>query len=381
MKKNLFSKKESKPAVPVQTASVRSRLAPSPIPLMGGEQRLFCALRDAVPIIDAALMKLIRLAGGFTVKASAPGVQKALDEFTANVPVSGGGASLNAFIERMFDCMLTCGSAVGEIVLDRSRTSVIGLYNASPDAVEIAFEENPFSPKIYTHAAGGTLTPVSVPALVLYCALPPMPGQQNGRSILSGLPFFASTLSTVFQSVGQNFERMGNLRYAVTYKPPQDFASSAYSDNLADTIAKEWANGMNTHGGSVKDFVAVGDVDIKVIGADGQMPEVQVPVRCILEQMIAKLGIPPFMLGLSWSTTERMSTQQADILTSELEAYRRYLTPVILRILRIWAGLNRFDCDFTVCWQDINLQDEVELARAELLRAQAKNLTKGAESH
>ena len=44
------------------------------------------------------------------------------------------------------------------------------------------------------------------------------------------------------------------------------------------------------------------------------------------------MGIPPFLLGLTWSSTERMSSQQADILTSELEAYRRLLNPVIEKI-------------------------------------------------
>ena len=37
-------------------------------------------------------------------------------------------------------------------------------------------------------------------------------------------------------------------------------------------------------------------------------------MRQILEQLVAKTGLPPFLLGLNWSTTERMSTQQADIL-------------------------------------------------------------------
>ena len=46
--------------------------------------------------------------------------------------------------------------------------------------------------------------------------------------------------------------------------------------------------------GSVKDFVAVGDVDIKVIGADNQIPDSEIPVREMLEQIVAKLGIPPF---------------------------------------------------------------------------------------
>ena len=73
----------------------------------------------------------------------------------------------------------------------------------------------------------------------------------------------------------------------------------------------------------VSDFVAVGDVSIRAIGADGQQMESDVPVRQMLEQIVAKLGVPPFLLGLSWSSTERMSSQQADMLTNELTAYRR----------------------------------------------------------
>ena len=109
------------------------------------------------------------------------------------------------------------------------------------------------------------------------------------------------------------------------------------------------------------------------IGAEGQIPDSEIPVRQMLEQIVAKLGIPPFMLGLNWSSTERMSAQQADALTSELEAYRRILTPVIERIgntaLR-WLGGGR--C--TVEWDEITLQDEVEHARARLYHAQADSL-------
>lgn len=59
-----------------------------------------------------------------------------------------------------------------------------------------------------------------------------------------------------------------------------------------------------------------------------------IPVRQLLEQIVAKLGLPPFLLGLSWSSTERMSSQQADILTSELEAYRRLLNPMLEQFAR-----------------------------------------------
>ena len=94
----------------------------------------------------------------------------------------------------------------------------------------------------------------------------------------------------------------------------------------------------------------------------------------MLEQIVAKTGIPPFMLGLSWSSTERMSAQQADVLTSELEAYRRILTPAIEKICRFWLITNGIRDDVRVIWNDITLQDEVELSRAALYRAQTKKI-------
>ena len=126
--------------------------------------------------------------------------------------------------------------------------------------------------------------------------------------------------------------------------------------------------------GTVRDFVAMGDVEIKVIGADNQVLDSEVPVRQILEQLIARTGIPPFMLGLSWSSTERMSSQQADLMTSEITAIRRSLEPVIERICETWLRLRGWGGSVRVEWAEIDMQDEVEQARAELYRRQAEQL-------
>ena len=104
------------------------------------------------------------------------------------------------------------------------------------------------------------------------------------------------------------------------------------------------------------------------------MIDTQVPVRQMLEQMVAKLGIPPFLLGLNWSTTERMSAQQADILTSELEYYRSLLTPVVEKVCRSHLLLKGMDRPFSIDWDCINLQDEVELANTRLIQLQADRL-------
>ena len=101
----------------------------------------------------------------------------------------------------------------------------------------------------------------------------------------------------------------------------------------------------------------------------------EVPVRQILEQLIAKTGLPPFLLGLSWSTTERMSAQQADLLTAELWAIRRAVEPVLRKICKVWLVLEGLDPAVEIEWDEISLQDMAETARAELYRAQARKLT------
>jgi hypothetical protein len=99
----------------------------------------------------------------------------------------------------------------------------------------------------------------------------------------------------------------------------------------------------------------------------------------MLEQIVAKTGIPPFMLGLHWSSTERMSCQQADMLTSELWAYRRQLTPVIEKICNLWLQMQGSTAPCRVVWDEISLQDEVEMANAAYTRAQTRLLERQLE--
>ena len=170
-----------------------------------------------------------------------------------------------------------------------------------------------------------------------------------------------------------NGERMGNVRCAVVYKPGDAPLEQSMAQERSRQIAREWSAAMEAgRDGRVRDFVAVGDVDIKVIGADNQVLDSEVPVRQILEQFVARTGIPPFLLGLSWSSTERMSTQQADMMTSEITALRRSLDPVVERICELWLRVHGYGGRVEVRWDDINLQDQVEEARAELYREQAR---------
>lgn len=340
-------------------------------PLTACRPELYRMMREAVPVIDAAIYKLVRLTGGFTVKAKNGRNQSGLDEFVQSVSVGAAGNGLQRFIDIYFEQLLTYGSAAGEIVLD-GKNDIGSLYNVPINNIRVKRDPEYFNRILLCRPDSTDGTPVKYQELTVYSALDPGAGSITGNSVLKGLPFVSSILLKIYNSIGQNWDRAGNLRFAVTYNPGSDMLDRAYAKERATQIAREWSSAMES--GSVKDFVAVGDVQIKVIGADNQILDSEIPVRQMLEQIVAKLGLPPFMLGLSWSTTERMSSQQADALTTELTAYRRILTPVIEKICSMYLRLNGNSGGVEVIWDEIMLQDSVEEAKAELYLAQAKAL-------
>ncbi len=339
-------------------------------PLAPPDAALLDALREAVPVIDAAVDKIVRLTGCCDMECSNSRLQPALEEFMRSVKVGAASNGLAMFTESYLRSLLCYGNAVGEIVPGPGGRDIYALYNANLRALHIRPGKTPLEAEICV-VQGGSPRPAPYPQLILHSALNPAPGELAGTPLLRGLPFVAGILVKIFDCVGVNFSRLGNLRYAVTYRPGDDRVDKAGAREIAQSISREWSEAMSD-ASTVKDFVAVGDVDIKVIGADSQMLDTQTPVRQLLEQITAKLGIPPFMLGLHWSTTERMSAQQADILTSELESYRRLLEPALTRICNCWLMLRGHGATARPVWRDINLQDEAEAARIRLLDAQAR---------
>ncbi len=340
-------------------------------PLSRPEFEVYDAIREAVPVVSAAIDKIIRLVGGFEVECTDSSAERELSRFLKNVPTGVASNGVQSFLGSYLDSLLMYGTAVGEMVLNKSG-DIAGLYNAPLNGIELVKTDDPFNCTIAVREPNGKLTEVRYPERILLTASNPTADNPQGRSLLDGLPFVTSVLMKIFDSIGTNFERVGNLRYAVTYRPSNE-SDAAFGADRAAEIAREWSEAMSDKEG-VRDFVAVGDVDIKVIGADNQTLECEIPVRQMLEQIVAKTGLPPFMLGLSWSTTERMSSQQADMLTTELEYYRGLLERVAERICRTFLRGRGFTCNFTIKWNDITLQDEVEQARARLLRAQATEI-------
>lgn len=344
------------------------------VPLHSGETALYRSIREAVPILDAAVSKLVRLVGGVSAEATNPKAQWALDEFLRTVDIGRGQRGIHGFLDLYLDSMFVCGRAVGEIVPVAGGRDIGAILCGNVADVELREGENQLHFDVCVRE-GGRVQPLPHQELLLFTPFQPETDSPYGVSLFRSMPFMTEVLLKIFQATGQNWERMGNIRYAVKYKPERDSLSGNLARERGEQIASEWSRAMQeSRDGRVRDFVAVGDVEICAIGADNLSLDSEVPVRQILEQLVAKTGIPPFLLGLSWSSTERMSVQQADLMSSEIFAIRRSVEPVIERICEMFLALRGYGGSVRVGWEDVHLKDMVEEARARLLNAQAAAL-------
>ena len=344
------------------------------VPLRHGETAVYRAIREGVPVVDAAICKLVRLCGGVGVQCRDRAAQEGLDRFLRTVPTGRGQRGVQSFLDCYLDSLFTCGRAVGEIVPSRDGREIAAVLCGRVSDIQVREGDSPLEVVLAQKRPDGSVEDLPRQELLLFTPYHPSPENPYGVSLLRSMPFLAGVLLKIYQTLGANWERAGNVRFAVVYKPDGE-ADPRQVKERSQLLAQRWSEAMgSTRAGSVRDFVAVGDVEIRVIGAECDIPDCQAPVRLLLEQLISQTGIPPFLLGLNWSSTERMSSQQADIMTSELTALRRTLTPVVERICALWLRLHGKDSDVQVEWEEINLQDQVEEARAALYRQQARQL-------
>ena len=149
--------------------------AAGPVQLRGGERHpfalldgyvplhepafgLYRAIREAVPVVDAAVLKLVRLAGGVRVTCADKGLEKRLAEFLRTVPVGWNQVGLQAFLDSYLDCLLTCGKAVGEVVPTRDGRGVAAVLCGNVSDVQIQEGEDPLSCKLARKEADGSMT-------------------------------------------------------------------------------------------------------------------------------------------------------------------------------------------------------------------------------
>ena len=93
--------------------------------LGGGELEVYRQIRNAVPILDAAIGKLVRLTGGFTAQCGNPAASKALERFLKTVNTGRGQVGMESFLAAFLQSMLVYGRAVGEMVVGGNEIAAV----------------------------------------------------------------------------------------------------------------------------------------------------------------------------------------------------------------------------------------------------------------
>ena len=146
------------------------------------ERALYASLRQSVPLIDAALGKIVRLIGSFRVVTEDSAAQAFADDLLENVRTNGGAAGLTAFVGGYLDDLLTYGEAIGEMLPDERLGGICALYNASLNDAAVAAGSSPLEPVVLADGK-----PVKNQSLMLVSLLNPESGSVLFHASHSGV--------------------------------------------------------------------------------------------------------------------------------------------------------------------------------------------------
>ena len=337
--------------------------------------RLYDTIREAVPFVDVAIVKLVRLIGDFEYETFGDkGLERLLNDFRRKVKVGYYGLGLDDFVYQMSDATFHYGFAVGEAVMRRTvdgiERMVVGdsrtfffrtgeRYLQLAQQVEGGFEAVPMMDNIY------------------YLTFDRRNGHPQGVSLIYSLIYAAQVLLRVEKSIENLYWRMGDPTFMAMVSGGE--RTNAEQIKKAITALKdELSRAMkDRRQGKIRDIFGGaphgGKVEIKTLGSDFTWPEVSPTARIFVEQIVAKTGLPPFMLGLSWSTTERMSKDQNDMIVADTKYRRMQLEPHLEEIHRRLLTLSgRAGARFKIRWKPVNLLDVMEQSRSRYFEAFAQ---------
>ena len=148
-------------------------------PLGGGEAEIYRAMREAIPLLVAAIGKLVRLTGGFTVECENQTAQEQLRRFLFTVPCGHGQRGIDSFLTAYLDSLLTYGRAVGEMVVSRGR--LLAVCWGDVTALEVQSGESCLETILCGRDEHGLIRPLPYQQLLLFTTMNPEPANPYGE--------------------------------------------------------------------------------------------------------------------------------------------------------------------------------------------------------
>lgn len=371
------------------------------------------ALREAIGMIDGGINTLVTLDGIVRVRGKNERLVKLIRTgLMQRIPVNDNEQGLQAFYASQGNEIYEQGFSVGETVMDAQGRELIGLRVA--DSKGIGFMRGdgtlrtfyrPPAPKrtgrrdgtdeVETVLRNQGMTAidaisrsqfVELPAdRVVYASYQSEADNPYGTSIIRSIEFVSQIMLRIHNATGQVWDRFGDPPLQLVYKTKNTKLQAKDLDARRDKLATELQKVLTAKRlGNSADFVqAIGaddTIEIRVIGGDGKPLEIEMPARHMAEQVLAKFGLPSWMMGLQWSTAERMADQQSEmVLQASRTRFERRL-PGLVSIVETWlrGRGETWEHDDWELYQELpSLRDVLKRAQAGFLLAQTAMMNGG----
>jgi hypothetical protein len=369
---------------------------------------LYEALRRAIPPLDGGIGSYISLDGIVRVEGDNEPLVREIREWMETVPVNDAQKGLQAIYSGLGNEAYEQGFAVAEYFTDAKGRDIAGFRIA--DSKGVRFQRTAAGMQVFylpqgkqpNHRGDGTedaerimrgttrhqqITPHQLqglgfveldPERLIYTIHEPEADNPYGTSLLRSIEFVSQILLTIQNATAQSWTRFGDPPLSVLYKTSNPKVDRTELDRRKATIAANLAQVLDAkRKGNSVDFVnAVGkddDITISIIGASDKVLEIEMPSRHMLEQILAKMRLPSWMLGFQWNTSDRASDGQVEMALGaskvRWESRRPYLHELTATLLRL-RGRTWRPGDWQLVQETPNLRDVMKTAQADFLRAQ-----------
>ena len=337
---------------------------------------LYAALREMIPILNAAIIKKRKLIGCPIIDAK-PETKREVSMWLKALQVNHVQTGWNNWLGTWVDNAMLYGRAHTEIILNSDNTEVFGVQELHPKTIYLRPNRDLYSVDIVqSQPLGGE--PVTLPPLrMLNCIHDLRNDDPNGTSLLWGLPFVAEIMGKMLRNLGATWDRYGTPRYHVNWLPPDDFSdpNGTESDEIMSGLAEQFVGSLESGmQGDITDFYTSGKVTITIIGAEGEQLNIEMPMRAIAEQIVAVSNIPPFAFGLHWANGEQMSQIQADMLSTDIHNLREEIQGPIEYLIDFRQRLTGGDRNIKLIWPDPTLIDIFNKERANFFKQNARQI-------
>lgn len=372
------------------------------------------ALRRAMPLIDGGINMMVLLDGIVRIEGKDQALVNEITAAMAEIRVDDCETGLQSFYEITGTELYEQGFAMAERVFDARGRALVALRTADskgmlarrnedgtiewyyrPPAYELAVRRNGTD---YTevvlrnnivNVTPGYINQLNYMALnpltLLYSSYRPEPNGPYGVSIMRSIEFVSQILMRIQNATGHVWDRFGDPSFHLTYATKNRNLKGPDLDKRRDQLAGDLANVLAAkRSGNSADLVnAIGADDtitLNVIGANGATVNLDIPAKHMSEQILAKIPVPGWMLGLSDGSNNRMGDQQSEmVLMSSKVRFERRL-PMLNGIVQSWLrgqGIAWKPGDWQIVQELPNLRDVMKQAQARFLNAQADLMTQG----